>query len=30
MDKDAQQWSNIQMAKIQFKRFSYRISTPAS
>jgi hypothetical protein len=30
MDKDAQQWSNIQMAKIQFKRCNYRISTPAS
>ncbi len=30
MDKDAQQWSNIQMAKIQFNRFKYQISTPAN
>jgi hypothetical protein len=29
MDKDAQQWSNIKMAKIQFKRFKCRINTPA-
>ena len=30
MDKDAQQWSNIQMARIQFKRFKCRTNTPAN
>ncbi len=30
MDKDAQQWSNIQMAKILFNRIKQRINTPAT
>lgn len=29
MDKDTQQWSNIQMARIIFFRISQRINTPA-
>lgn len=30
MDKDAQQWSNIQMAKILFNRFKQGINTAAT
>ncbi len=30
MDKDAQQWSNILMAKIQFNRIKHRISATAN
>ena len=30
MDKDAQQWSNIQMARILFNRIKQRLNTPAN
>jgi hypothetical protein len=30
MKKGAQQWSNIQLAKILFKRIKQRINTPAN
>ena len=30
MKKDAQQWSNIQLAKILFKRIKQKINTPAN